>query len=202
MVRAWEIGGHRRTDVLREMDCGWVVTRCTPRLPHLLRHAQVTVRYAAIPAASSTKEKTVTEVPMTPEATFARRMREQRREVGMTQVELARRLSEQLGVHVDATAITKIESGARAVRLDEAVYIAQLLNVPIWALVSDLDPADARMEELQRELEQQRARAESALREHEDALREITRLADEVDEIDAVTRRHAESANQGSQSER
>ncbi|WP_405776261.1 helix-turn-helix domain-containing protein [Streptomyces sp. NBC_01538] len=68
---------------------------------------------------------------------FARRLRQERERLGISQAELARRMAALLGTNVDSTAITRIEQQTRAVRLDEAVTAAEALGVPLITLVSD-----------------------------------------------------------------
>jgi transcriptional regulator with XRE-family HTH domain len=68
---------------------------------------------------------------------FARRLRQERERLGISQKELARRMAALLGTNVDSTAITRIEQQTRAVRLDEAVTAAEALGVPLITLVSD-----------------------------------------------------------------
>src|SRR5262245_5874855 len=68
---------------------------------------------------------------------FARRLRQERERLGISQAELARRMAVLLGTNVDSTAITRIEQQTRAVRLDEAVAAAEALGVPLITLVSD-----------------------------------------------------------------
>ena len=74
-----------------------------------------------------------------PSDIFARRLRAERERQGMSQVELARRMATILGANVDPTAITRIEQQTRAVRLDEAVAMARILDVPLASLVVDND---------------------------------------------------------------
>ncbi|MFJ7280799.1 helix-turn-helix domain-containing protein [Kitasatospora sp. NPDC098663] len=68
---------------------------------------------------------------------FARRLRQERERLGISQAELARRMAALLGANLDSTAITRIEQQTRAVRLDEAVTAAKALGVPLITLVSD-----------------------------------------------------------------
>ena len=75
-----------------------------------------------------------------PSDIFARRLRAERERQGMSQVELARRIGSILGGNVDPTAITRIEQQTRAVRLDEAVAMATILEVPLSSLIVDNDP--------------------------------------------------------------
>ncbi|OFL67445.1 MULTISPECIES: helix-turn-helix transcriptional regulator [unclassified Brevibacterium] len=90
----------------------------------------------------------------TPEELFARRLRDQRRAAGMTQAGLARLLSRLQGSELNTTAITKMESGDRAIRLNEAVYIAHILDLPLEPMVAPEDQATLRRIELEREIEQ------------------------------------------------
>ncbi|MEU7156137.1 helix-turn-helix transcriptional regulator [Streptomyces chrestomyceticus] len=68
---------------------------------------------------------------------FARRLRQERERLGVSQAELARRMAALLGTNFDSTAITRIEQQTRAVRLDEAVTAAEALGVPLVTLISD-----------------------------------------------------------------
>ncbi|MFD9867481.1 helix-turn-helix domain-containing protein [Streptomyces niveus] len=68
---------------------------------------------------------------------FARRLRQERDRLGISQAELARRMAALLGANVDSTRLTRIEQQTRAVRLDEAVTAAEALGVPLITLVSD-----------------------------------------------------------------
>lgn len=74
-----------------------------------------------------------------PSDIFARRLRAERERQSLSQVELARRMATILGANVDPTAITRIEQQTRAVRLDEAVAMATILEVPLTSLVVDND---------------------------------------------------------------
>ena len=70
---------------------------------------------------------------------FARRLRQERERLNISQAELARRIAEILGTNVDPSAVTRIEQQTRAVRLDEAVAAAEALDVPLMLLISE-DP--------------------------------------------------------------
>lgn len=72
-----------------------------------------------------------------PSDTFARRAREERERQRMSQAKLAKGMSEELGITIYQTAVTRIEQQTRAIQLDEAVAIARVLNVPLAALLSD-----------------------------------------------------------------
>lgn len=108
--------------------------------------------------------------------TFARRMREERRRMGMTQAELAERLAEAVGRPVDDSAIARAEAHRRGIRLDEAIAITEILDTPLAALLRDRDAVDDEIDELQRDLDAARwkaGQAEVAFREAQDALQGI-----------------------------
>src|SRR6478752_7131089 len=88
----------------------------------------------------------------TPGQTFARRLREERIRAGLSQAALAERLTELLDQKVDASAITRIEKRERAVRLDEAVVIAELLALPLPAMLRDSESVAEQVAELRRDL--------------------------------------------------
>lgn len=69
--------------------------------------------------------------------TFARRLRENREAAGLSQTELARRLTDRLGTAVPSTAVTKMENDTRSVKIDEAVAIAEVLRVPLLRMLGD-----------------------------------------------------------------
>lgn len=68
---------------------------------------------------------------------FVRRLRAERDSCGITQSELARRVSGILGVKLDATVITRIEQRTRAVRLDEAVALARALDLTLATMLAE-----------------------------------------------------------------
>ncbi|MHA7303837.1 helix-turn-helix domain-containing protein [Arthrobacter sp. TMN-49] len=104
-----------------------------------------------------------------PGQVFARRLREERGRTGLSQAALAERLAEVLDQKVDASAITRIEKHERAVRLDEAVVIAEVLDVPLDALLRDRMNVDEQISELERDLSQASWRANQAKEELERA---------------------------------
>jgi transcriptional regulator with XRE-family HTH domain len=75
---------------------------------------------------------------------FGKRVREERDRRGWSQGELAKRLTER-GIHVHASTIAKIESEKkpRAVRLGEAVGIADLFELSVDALLDRQGPDDS-----------------------------------------------------------
>jgi transcriptional regulator with XRE-family HTH domain len=70
---------------------------------------------------------------------FRERLRQVRDAHGLSQQALAERL-EQQGLHLDRVVITKIETGARNVTLNEAFAIAFVLEVPLMTLLFPTDP--------------------------------------------------------------
>ncbi|MEV7953032.1 helix-turn-helix transcriptional regulator [Streptomyces sp. NPDC088141] len=120
--------------------------------------------------AISTREYRTVMNPL-PGDLFARRLRQERERLGISQAELARRMAALLGSNVDSTAITRIEQQTRAVRLDEAVVAARALDVPLILLTSE-DP----VAECEAQLQQYRAELVLAQREWEKNRLEIQRL--------------------------
>ena len=111
---------------------------------------------------------------------FARRLRQERERLGISQAELARRMAQLLGQNVESTAITRIEQQTRAVRLDEAVSAANALGVPLLVLLSD-DFARENEAEIQNHL------AELALAEQkwETQRHEVDRLTRTIQKLSA-----------------
>ncbi len=66
---------------------------------------------------------------------FAQKVRSLRAVRGLSQKRLAGILSERSGITLDPTAITRIETGDRVIRLGEAVAIADALGVPLAAML-------------------------------------------------------------------
>lgn len=91
--------------------------------------------------------------PAHAEQLFARRMRDFREKRGLSQAGLAQSL-EQLGLKIDASAITRIEknadggAGARAIRLGEAVAISHALGEDIWAMLEQEPSTRQRLSDL------------------------------------------------------
>lgn len=72
-----------------------------------------------------------------PSDTFVRRLRAERERQNLSQAQLAREMAKTLGVNVDPSAVTRIEQQTRTVRLDEAVAMSDVLQVPLAALLMD-----------------------------------------------------------------
>lgn len=107
-------------------------------------------------------------------AKFADRMRTERIRAGLSQNELARRLSESTGYVVDGSSVTRMENGDRGVRLVEAVAIAEVLGLPLAGLLTDESALEARLDEIRFAL----ADAEAALG---SAVEEVSRRQEIVD---------------------
>ena len=71
-----------------------------------------------------------------PERIFAQRLRGCRDELGMTQQQVADRMTRQ-GFSMKQTTIAKIEAGQRPVRINEAVALANILGLQLVDLVGD-----------------------------------------------------------------
>ncbi|MYR57344.1 helix-turn-helix domain-containing protein [Streptomyces sp. SID625] len=111
---------------------------------------------------------------------FARRLRQERERLGISQAELARRMAALLGANVDSTAITRIEQQTRAVRLDEAVTAAEALGVPLITLVSD-----NYARENEAEIQKQLAELALAEQEWERLRRKIHRITQTIQHLSA-----------------
>lgn len=83
-------------------------------------------------------------------------------------------MTARLGSNVESTAITRIEQQTRAVRLDEAVFAAESLGVPLLALLTE-DFARANEEEIQNQLAELAA-AEQTWEKQRQEIARITRL--------------------------
>lgn len=91
-------------------------------------------------------------MPQLPGKVFARRLREERERAGVTQAALAQRLTDLLDHRIDASAISRIEKCERSVRLDEAVILAETLQVSLSSLLTDRTSVDEKLGELRRDL--------------------------------------------------
>lgn len=120
---------------------------------------------------------------MTPEERFAERLLPLRKRQGLSQARLADRLSALLGDKVSATAITKIEAGNRAVRLNEAVAAAHVLGVPLAELVAE-DEQGLRLIELRRERDWYASQMEEAMRMHAEAQHHFIGVRDAIEELE------------------
>lgn len=116
-----------------------------------------------------------------PEAVFARRTREVRVGVKITQTELSAHVDIQTSaagrpVKMDPTAITKLEKGTRAIRLNEAVAIANVLDQTVDEMLRPALASDEQIRRAESQIETTRLRAAMALGEHEAAIARAARL--------------------------
>lgn len=109
-----------------------------------------------------------------PTDVFAARLRSERDRLGISQADLARRMSALLGHNVEPTAITRMEHRTRAVRLDEAVAAAEALGAPLTALLHE-DPAAETDREI-RQCLQDLSAAESRVAEARAEVEQLTEL--------------------------
>lgn len=117
---------------------------------------------------------------------FARRLRQERERAGMRQTTLAHEVSDRLGVTLDPSALTRIEKGERGVRLEEAVCIAEVLGLPLMALLtSEDDSLELEIEELQRAYVDEQQRAIHAERDGEKARAEMARIGRKLTELES-----------------
>lgn len=115
---------------------------------------------------------------------FARRLHEERGRAGVTQADLADHLSRVLGHKVVASAVSRIESHQRSVRLDEAVLIAERIGVPLESLLRDRNAVDDELAQLRRDLamvEWRAAKARDEVDEAQEAARTIRRRIAELE---------------------
>ncbi|MGW7706318.1 helix-turn-helix transcriptional regulator [Streptomyces sp. NPDC054771] len=116
------------------------------------------------------------------EANFALRMKLLREARGLSQAEIATRLS-RMGVAVPQQTIARIETGKRSLRLDEATAIARALNADLLDMVQDPVEVGNAREQLAEAIKQHqrayddRLNAESVLRSAET---EVASLASEL----------------------
>lgn len=121
-----------------------------------------------------------------PGATFARRLREERRSAGTSQTELAEQVSERLGTSVDGTAVTRIEKHVRAVKLDEAVALAEALGVPLVALMTEPDAIGVELERARDDLLATEAALTSTRRNIAKWTADAERLRQRIAELEAI----------------
>jgi len=111
------------------------------------------------------------------EAAFGERVRDARSRREWTQRQLAEKLN------LDASAVSRLEQGTRAVRLGEAALIARVLNVDLGLLVyGDLDPV-ATLRRSRAEADQHMHEMRSAAVEMTTSFLDIVGLLDENPEL-------------------
>lgn len=114
------------------------------------------------------------------ESKFGLNVRDARKAQGISQRALAERLAE-VGLTIDASAITRLEKGSRAIRLGEALAIAEALSTDLEELLGP-DPK-RRMEMLRAEANRHMNESRWALREFLDQLLEIRDLLNMDDDL-------------------
>jgi transcriptional regulator with XRE-family HTH domain len=114
---------------------------------------------------------------------FGEAVLENRRVLGISQKALADALSER-GLSVDASAISRIEKGARAIRLSEAAIIAQVLGFTLSEVENPSDPKD--------DFARLRGTIDSGL---EGTWKNASQVAEAVYELDWVLEKHPELLN-------
>ena len=134
---------------------------------------------------------------------FAARVREFREQAGMTQRQVAERMSD-LGYRIHQTTMAKIEAGTRPVVVGEAVALARIFGVS----VGDLADANARLYDepylrlmmnsclsriatLEREEEDRRRELEHAQQRHDLATDVLARTRKELDGLTELARKEA-----------
>ena len=126
---------------------------------------------------------------------FAMRMREERERAGVTQAELASRLSDLLGARVAVPIISRMESMDRTVRIEEAVAIAEALGVSLDRLLS---PSDG---DLQDRIERGRVLVAQAEVAYDRSVTEMDRRRKELDELRSALQVLIDRSDAGSASE-
>lgn len=121
-----------------------------------------------------------------PTEIFARRMREERQRAGLSQADVGERLTEVLGRTVDHSAIARAEKHQRAIRLDEAIAIAELLELPMSALLRDRDQVDDEIGELERDLSMADWRAAQAQETLQQSRDEVAGIRRRIAELEAT----------------
>lgn len=116
---------------------------------------------------------------------FARRLHEERKRAGVSQATLADHLSQTLAHDVAASAVSRIETGERAVRLEEAVVMAERIGVPLADLLRDRDAVDDELAQLREDLMMTEWHATKAREEVDDALEAARAIRQRIVELEA-----------------
>lgn len=117
--------------------------------------------------------------------TFARRLTEERQRAGLSQAALAARITDLIGRSMDPSAVARAEKHERAIRLDEAVAIADVLQMPLASLLRDKDAIDEEIDELRRDLSLHRwqlSQAEEEAQQAQDSMSATRRRIAELEE--------------------
>ena len=117
---------------------------------------------------------------------FARRLNEERQRAGLSQAALAARITDMIGRSIDPSAIARAEKHERAIRLDEAVAIADALQVPLTSLLRDRDAIDDEIDELRRDLSLYQWKLSKAEEEAQQAEDSISATRRRIEELEAA----------------
>ncbi len=117
---------------------------------------------------------------------FAQRLRAERERAGLSQSELAERVSARLGETFYSTAVTKVEKRDREVKLDEAVALADALGVPLVALMTEPDAIGIELERARDDLLATEAALTSTRRNIEQWTVDAERLRQRIAELEAL----------------
>lgn len=134
--------------------------------------------------------------PPTPEEYLGRQVARLRKKRGLTQAELAERLGT-YGHRMHQVTVAKLETGQRPTRVNEAVALSEILEVPVSALIPDrgvlgepgedprrlgdyLSAAETALEMLKAEIEPHRERANFAAQNVKLLEREESRLRERI----------------------
>ena len=118
--------------------------------------------------------------------TFARRLVEERQRAGLSQAALAERVTAIIGRSIDPSALARAEKHERAIRLDEAAAIADVLQVPLASMLRDRDAIDDEIGELRRDLSQDLWRLHRAEEEVQQAQDSMSATRRRIAELEAV----------------
>lgn len=118
--------------------------------------------------------------------TFARRLTVERQRAGLSQAALAARITDRIGRSIDPSAVARAEKHERAVRLDEAVAIADVLQVPLTSLLRDRGAIDEEIDELRRDLSLLQWRLGKAEEEAHHAQDSISATRRRIEELEAA----------------
>lgn len=122
-----------------------------------------------------------------PSSLFRQMMRARREEAGISQAELARRMTERLGSTVDKSTVTRMETGSRVIRLDDAVAAADALGAPLMALIDPRGSGlDAGLDEAWYKLERAKKGLAAVQEETERRIREVEQLQRQFDELQSA----------------
>lgn len=121
-----------------------------------------------------------------PTETFARRLTEERQRVGLSQAALAGRITDRIGRNVDPSAVARAEKHERAIRLDEAVAISDVFQVPLTSLLRERGAIDEEIDELRREIILHQYRLGKAEEEAQHAQDSISATRQRIEELEAA----------------